>query len=131
MTTLADTSALVEFLRGTGSETGVRVRTLSGLSDELVITEPIEMELLAGARDLAHLERLEAFVASFELIAVEPARDYVAAAAVYRACRARGETVRQLTDCLIAAIAIRHDVPVLHHDRDFEVLARHTPMRVA
>jgi predicted nucleic acid-binding protein len=36
-----------------------------------------------------------------------------------------------MTGCLIAAVAIRNDVPVLHHDADFDVLARHTPLRVA
>jgi predicted nucleic acid-binding protein len=30
----------------------------------------------------------------------------------------------------VAAVAVRHDVPVLHRDRDFDVLARHTPLRV-
>ncbi len=36
-----------------------------------------------------------------------------------------------MNDCLIAAVAIRNDVPVLHHDTDFDVLARYTPLRVA
>ena len=42
-----------------------------------------------------------------------------------------GETVRKLTDCLIAAVALRHGAALLHRDHDFEVLARHTPLRVA
>jgi predicted nucleic acid-binding protein len=63
--------------------------------------------------------------------------DYEHAAVLYRQCRANGETVRKLIDCLIAAIAaiaaiaIRNDVPLLHQDADFEVLARHTPLLVA
>jgi predicted nucleic acid-binding protein len=36
-----------------------------------------------------------------------------------------------MNDCLVAAIAIRNGVRVLHNDRDYEVLARHTPLRVA
>jgi predicted nucleic acid-binding protein len=35
-----------------------------------------------------------------------------------------------LTDCLIAAVAIRNGVSVLHRDRDFEVIARHTDLKV-
>ena len=34
-----------------------------------------------------------------------------------------------IIDCLIAAIALRHDVTLVHKDRDFEVLARVTPLR--
>lgn len=50
---------------------------------------------------------------------------YEEAAALHRACRRGGETVRALTDCLIGAVAIHAGVPVLHHDRDFDVLAHY------
>ena len=52
------------------------------------------------------------------------------AAALYRRCRREGETVRKLMDCLIAAVAIRAGVPILHNDPDFDVLARHTELLV-
>jgi len=45
---------------------------------------------------------------------------------MYRACRAAGETVRALTGCLTAVVALRASVPVLHADRDFDALARQT-----
>jgi hypothetical protein len=48
----------------------------------------------------------------------------------FTACRAGGETVRSLTDCLIASAAIRTAVPILHSDRDFDVIARHTTLQV-
>ena len=35
-----------------------------------------------------------------------------------------------MLDCLLAAVAIREGVPLLHNDRDFEVLARHTPLEL-
>ena len=56
--------------------------------------------------------------------------DYDKAAELYRQCRSRGETVRKLLDCLIAAVAIRSGIPVLHNDRDFDALARHTELQV-
>jgi predicted nucleic acid-binding protein len=52
------------------------------------------------------------------------------AARIYRGCRGSGETVRSLSDCLVAAIAIRNDVPVLHRDRDYDVIARYFPLGV-
>jgi predicted nucleic acid-binding protein len=57
--------------------------------------------------------------------------DAEAAAVLYRDCRRGGETPRAVNDCLIAAIAIRHDLPVLHRDRDFDVIARHSTLPVA
>jgi hypothetical protein len=56
--------------------------------------------------------------------------DYEEAAALYRICRRNGETPRKLIDCLIAAIAIRTDVSILHLDADFDVLSRHTLLRI-
>ena len=37
--------------------------------------------------------------------------------------------MRALTDCLIAVVALRESLPVLHADRDFDVLARHAGLR--
>jgi predicted nucleic acid-binding protein len=59
-----------------------------------------------------------------------PHEDVQVAGAIYRACRRAGETVRRANDCLIAAIAIRHDLPLLHRDRDFDAIARHTRLRI-
>jgi predicted nucleic acid-binding protein len=56
--------------------------------------------------------------------------DYEAAAELYHRCRPGGEPVHKLTDCLIAAVAMPHEAALLHRDHDFEVLARHTPLRV-
>jgi predicted nucleic acid-binding protein len=38
--------------------------------------------------------------------------------------------VRSGVDCLVAVCALRHDLEVLHRDRDFGVLARVAPLRV-
>jgi len=127
---LVDTSAWVEYLRGTGSPTSIRVRGYRDLTDELGITDVVVMELLASADSPGAEQRVEAIADGLPLLPVESV-DYVEAAALYRRCRLRGETVRKLDDCLIAAVAIRNDVPVLHNDRDFDVLARHTALRVA
>ena len=87
------------------------------------------MEVLAGARNESHLRELRGLLARASLVPTYPI-DYEDAAALHRACRRSGETVRKRIDCLIAAIAIRTDLPVLHADADFDVLARHTPLRL-
>ncbi len=124
---LIDTSAWVEFLRDTGSAVCNRVE--SALEGDIATCDPIRMEVLAGARDEWHLARLRRLLARATVLPTASV-DYEEAAALYRLCRRRGETVRSLTDCLIAAVGIRADVAVLHHDRDFTVLARHTTLRI-
>ncbi|MDQ6725590.1 MAG: PIN domain nuclease [Actinomycetota bacterium] len=125
---LVDTSAWVEFLRDTGSPICTRVDEL--LDRDVATCDPIRMEVLAGARDEVHLDDLRRLLARAAMIEAVPV-DYEAAAALYRACRRGGETVRKLIDCLIGAVAIRAGLPLLHTDGDFDVLARHTALRVA
>ncbi len=43
----------------------------------------------------------------------------IVAAEIYRFLRGRGVTVRTTIDCIIAAVALKNNVPLLHHDRDF------------
>ncbi|MGD0055661.1 MAG: PIN domain nuclease [Acidimicrobiales bacterium] len=124
---LIDTSAWIEFLRDTGSPVCERVDALLG--GETAICEPVLMEVLAGARDDRHLSDLRRLLAGATLLGTETI-DYEEAASLYRICRRGGNTVRKLIDCLIASVAIRADVSVLHNDADFEILARHTSMRI-
>ena len=124
---LVDTSAWVEFLRDTGSPACVRVDELLGA--EIATCHPVRMEVLAGARDDRHLNDLRRLLARASIVPVR-AMDYEGAATLFRACRRSGETVRKLIDCLIAAVAIRADLPLLHADGDYEVLARHTALRI-
>ena len=48
---------------------------------------------------------------------------------LYRAARRAGLTVRSGVNCLIAACALRHGLELLHHDRDYETLARVSTLR--
>ena len=79
---------------------------------------------------LAHLMNLRRLLARATVLPTGPL-DYEDAAALYRICRRKGETVRRLIDCLIGAVAIRADRPILHNDADFGVLARHTNLKIA
>lgn len=129
MTVLADTSAWVEFLRGTESPAHAALRE-AVRREAVVTTDPVIMEVLAGARGPAEEERLSALLGIARRIACERA-DYVEAARIHRACRANGEHVRNMLDCVIAAVAIRAGTSLLHADRDFETIARHSGLVLA
>lgn len=124
---LVDTSAWVEFLRNTGSPVARRVDKL--LPADLATTDPVRMEVLAGARDEKHLDSLRRLLARCVNLQTEPG-DFDVAASVWRACRLAGDTPRSLVDCLVAVVALRHDVAICHADRDFGIIARHTALAV-
>jgi predicted nucleic acid-binding protein len=88
------------------------------------------METLAGARSDADLSRLRDLLLALPVLTIEGLRDFEEAALVYRTCRAAGETIRGLTDCLIAVPAIRAGASILHNDADFDAIARHTNLLI-
>ena len=55
---------------------------------------------------------------------------YIRSAQLYRHARKKGVTVRSSIDCVIATLAIQHDLQVLHKDRDFDNLSRVSPLHV-
>lgn len=128
---LADTSAWIEYLRGTGSSVDLRLDQLLRDDAGLAVTEVVAMELLAARRTNRQRRDLRRLIYRLALLPVGGIVTYEVAAMIHRACRARGETIRKMTDCLIAAVAIREGAEVLHHDRDFDAIARHTPLRLA
>jgi predicted nucleic acid-binding protein len=125
---LVDTSALIEYLRATGTPVHLEVRRLIE-DDRVLTTDSVVMEVLAGGKDESHASRLRAFMLRFEHVPVDPV-DFEQAAAIYRTCRRAGVTIRSLTDCLIAAVAIRSGGSVLHDDRDFVAISSCTPLRL-
>lgn len=126
---VADTSAWLEFLRGTGHPAHLALAGLLREGADLAITEVVVMEVLAGTRPGRRLAEIRSTLLALPLLRAGLI-DYEEAAAIYRTCRARGETIRGLLDCLVAASAMRADAPLLHNDRDFDAIARHTDLRI-
>ena len=93
--------------------------------DELVTCLPIVQEVLQGFREEPAFRRArEAFGAMPTVESPLRRGVFEEAADLYRAARRSGITVRSSVDCLIAACALRHDLIVLHRDRDCPALAR-------
>ena len=127
---LVDTSAWIELIRTTGHPAHVTLRHHLERRAPIATSEPVIMELLAGVATAAERSKLRARLMALPRLTVRGLADFEAAADLYRVCRGRGATVRKLMDCLIAAVAIRERATLLHNDRDFDVLARHTRLRI-
>jgi predicted nucleic acid-binding protein len=129
---LIDTSAWIEYFRATGSAAAGEVRRL--LSDEanqVAICEPVAMEILSGVSDDNTHAKLERLVNGLASLSVDSSTDFRTAAQIYRAARRGGRSIRSINDCLIAAVAIRHDARIIHQDNDFEVIAAMTSLVAA
>ncbi len=118
--TLVDTSAWVACL----DKGSLRIERFVPF-DEVVTCLPVVHEVLQGFRDESSYRR--GAIAFMAMPIVEsPLTDALVLEAVdlYRRARRAGLTVRSGVDCLVAACAMRHDLEVLHDDRDYPALAR-------
>jgi predicted nucleic acid-binding protein len=127
---IADTSAWIEWLRFTGSPANVAFRTAFA-DDQVVLPEPVRAELMFGARSREEAATLRRLLETVEIELIHPRDDFESAAELFHRARQQGVTVRGLIDCLIAAMAVRLGLPVLHHDHDFARLAPVIEMTVA
>jgi predicted nucleic acid-binding protein len=126
---VVDTSAWVAYLRATGSAADLAL-TSAIAEHDVGLPDVARMELLAGVRE-SGVDDLLRFLARFALVRTNAPGDHDVAASLYRRARAGGATVRSLVDCLVAAAALRLDAPVLAQDRDFDVLASVSDLRLA
>jgi predicted nucleic acid-binding protein len=120
---LVDTSAWVEFDRATGSSVDERLTDLIAGGEGITVTEPVIMEVVAGARSDERERDLRRLLLRFDLLRFDPAVDFDAAVRIYRACRRQGVTPRGLVDCMIASVAHRHGASLLARDADLNRIA--------
>ena len=121
---LADSSAWVEYDRATGSATDQRLSELIAADGPVAVTEPVIMEVLAGARSDAREADLRRLLLRFHLYHFDAAADFDGAVRIYRRCRRAGITPRGLVDCMIAAVAWRQRATILACDVDLDRVAR-------
>ena len=120
---LADTSAWVEYDRGTRSRVDQRLEELIRGDGPLAVSEPVIMEVVAGARTDEREADLRRLLLRFALLGFDAAADFNAAAWIYRRCRKAGVTPRGMVDCLIASVAHRHGATLLAADTDLSRVA--------
>ena len=121
---LADTSAWVEYDRATDSCVDLRMSGLIAGDGPLAVTEPVMMEVLAGARTDERERDLRRLLLRFHLLRFDSAADFDGGVRIYRRCRQAGVTPRGLTDCMIASVAHRLGATLLAHDADISRVAK-------
>jgi predicted nucleic acid-binding protein len=124
---LVDTSVWIDFFRGASSRESLLFKECLQRREAIFITGVIAQEVLQGVRDDAQHQSILNYLLFFPKIEDDFA-DYLEAASIYRSLRKRGRTIRSPVDCLIAALAIKQKVALLHKDSDFALIAQHFPL---
>ncbi|NQT93113.1 MAG: PIN domain nuclease [Lentisphaerae bacterium] len=125
---LVDTTVWIDFFRDRPEPHVAALQKMIEDDEDLCICGVILAEVLQGIRSDAGYRKTKDYFTSLILLPVRRAT-FETSAALYRSLRKRGVTIRKPIDCMIASVAIEHDLPLLHNDRDFDKMAEHSKLR--
>ena len=127
--TLVDTTVWIDFFRGTDTPEVRELQRMVATREDICVCGVILTEVLQGINaDKDYAKASAVFDALLFLPMTQ--RTFVRAAELYRTLRRKGRTIRNAVDCMIAAVALEHDVALLHRDRDFLPIAEMAGLKV-
>ncbi|MCI0449434.1 MAG: PIN domain nuclease [Chlorobi bacterium] len=127
---LADTSVWVNFFRDKSNrETEILTNALY-TNEPFFICPVILMEILQGVKKDSDYFTLKEMMLSMEMLEIEHIESAIGAAELYRNLRKKGFTIKKSNDCLIAYYSLYFNIPLLHNDSDFDLIAKHTALKI-
>lgn len=131
MRILVDTSVWADFFNEQATPEAELLARAIADEAEIVTCGLVVAEFFQGIRRTSTLSQLERHFLDMDWLSPREPESYLAAAALFRALRADGVTVRSTVDCLLAVLAEEHDVLLLARDRDIRQIldSEHTRAR--
>jgi predicted nucleic acid-binding protein len=127
---VVDTSVWIDVLNNRSTPQADHCVALIEDGQPVALTDVIFTEILQGISSPEEVDRVEHHLRAFPILRLATLDDFAVAAELYRTARRSGITVRKTMDCLIAAACVAADEPLLHADRDFDLLADCTALRI-
>ncbi|MBF0238948.1 MAG: PIN domain nuclease [SAR324 cluster bacterium] len=128
---LVDTSVLIDFFKKNKTHSTARFKELVKKEIPFGITSQIFQEVLQGTKSDKDYNRLKDYLETQIFYhPQDPVKSFADAAQLYRECRKQGVTPRSTIDCLIAQVAIEHNLSLLHNDKDFDIMAGVINLRI-
>lgn len=129
--TLADTSVWIDWIANRSTPQAACLDRFVEARQPVIVADLVLMEVLQGARDEGHADKLFRRLTAFPMLATVSPAIAVAAARNYRLLLTRGVTPHKTIDILIATRCIIDGIPLLYSDRDFDPFVRHLGLQSA
>jgi len=126
---LVDTTVWIDFFADRSEAHVAALQELIEKEDDLCLCGVILAEVLQGIRSEADYIETKDYLDDLLFLPMRQAT-FVRAAELYRSLRRQGVTIRKPVDCMIASVAIEHDIRLLHNDRDFDHIANHSKLEI-
>ncbi|MEO5569585.1 MAG: PIN domain nuclease [Bacteroidia bacterium] len=125
-----DTSVWIDFFKG-GNSNEVRLLDHYFKNDfPIMLCPEIILEILQGLKLDSEYELMLSKLNRFKKLEFDPYEIAIASANLYRNLRKRGITIRKNNDCVIALYCIEAHLRIVHVDRDFDLIAKHSSLKV-
>ena len=126
---LFDSSVWIDALRGKNNSQ-VKLLSDSIMKNEMVSVCPlIVQEVLQGISDNKQFKEIKDNFKSFIRLKIPSYSVALETAKLYRHLRKKGVTVKS-SDCVISVFAIHFGIPIVHNDRDFDLIAKHSNLKI-
>lgn len=126
---LVDTTVWIDFFADLGRPHVGRLQALIESEEDLSLCGVVLTEILQGIRIDTHFDKTREYLNDLIFLPMRHGT-FVRAAEIYRSLRKKGITIRKPIDCMIASVAIEYDIHLLHNDRDFNYIAKHSKLKV-
>ncbi|MGE5838868.1 MAG: PIN domain nuclease [Deltaproteobacteria bacterium] len=126
---LVDTTVWIDFFEDRSAPHVAALEKFIGDEEDLCLCGIILAEVLQGIRSEEEYAKTKEYLDDLVFLPMQQAT-FIRAAEIYGSLRKRGVTIRKPVDCMIASVAIEHDIPLLHNDRDFDYMGKYSALRV-
>lgn len=128
MMVLVDTTVWIDFFSANSHPHVESLEKLIAEREDICLCGVILTEILQGIRDDAEFKKTRDLLTNLVFLPMSYSV-YLSSAEIYRALRRKGITIRKSVDCMIAAVAIEHKIPLLHNDKDFIPIEKHFDLK--
>ena len=125
-----DTTVWIDYLNGAITEETDFLHSYLNKNYKLYLCPIILQEVLQGIRDDKTYNRVKDFLLHIDMLTITPLDASIGAAESYRVLRKKGLTIRKSNECTITFYALYFDLPLIHNDRDFDAIAKYTPLKI-
>jgi len=126
---LVDTTIWIDFFAGRNEPHVATLQELIENEEDLSLCGVILAEALQGIRSDKDFIKTKEYLGDLIVLPMRQAT-FLRAAEIYRSLRKKGITIRKPVDCMIASVAMEYDIHLLHNDRDFDHIAKHSKLRI-
>lgn len=126
---LVDTTVWIDFFAGKATPQVSVLELMISEGEDICVCGIVLTEVLQGIRNDSRYGKTKSHFDNLVFLPMTRAT-FVRSAEMYRSLRKKGIAVRKPLDCMIAAVALAHNVQILHSDRDFDPIEKHFGLKV-